>query len=288
MGKDSCRRKKGGVWVAIKPHCPIEPGMEICESKLFKRKGELSLNITVQKEVDTPKLELNNKTVIIACDIGETNPLVSVELWNQGKKRENAQFLGGEIRSVRAHYNHLKKRVGRKKIKHAVKWIKKHVGDKEKRKVNDILHKVTTKIVDRAETLKRSGYEAVIVFGDLKKVRRPRVKRKTRCKKNNRKIHTMPSYKIKHMLTYKALWKEIPAIPLNEAYTSKLCWRCGSLNTEIRKRSFRCKECGLEYNRDLNGAINIGNRLLGYMLKSRASVNMPQTSPEYIAPKGDC
>ncbi|MFX0162343.1 MAG: zinc ribbon domain-containing protein, partial [Candidatus Hodarchaeota archaeon] len=66
--------------------------------------------------------------------------------------------------------------------------------------------------------------------------------------------------------------------------TSKLCWRCRSLNTEIRKRCFRCKDCGLEYNRDLNGAINIGNRLLGYMLKSRASVNTPQTSPEYTTP----
>ena len=95
----------------------------------------------------------------------------------------------------------------------------------------------------------------------------------------------MPSYKIKQMLTYKALWEEVPVIPLNEAYTSKMCWRCGNLNSEIRKRSFRCKDCGLEYNRDLNGAINIGNRLLSYMLKSRALVNTPQTSPENTAPK---
>ncbi|MFX0161778.1 MAG: zinc ribbon domain-containing protein [Candidatus Hodarchaeota archaeon] len=53
----------------------------------------------------------------------------------------------------------------------------------------------------------------------------------------------------------------------------------------MRKRSFRCKDCGLEYNQDLNGAINIGNRLLNYMLKSRAAVNTPQTSPENTAPK---
>ncbi|MFB0544862.1 MAG: hypothetical protein ACETVN_04035, partial [Asgard group archaeon] len=77
--------------------------------------------------------------------------------WNQGKKRKNIQFLGREIRNVKAHYNNLKKRVGRKKIKHTLCWIKKHVENKEKRKVNEILHKATTKIVDRAETLKRSG-----------------------------------------------------------------------------------------------------------------------------------
>ncbi len=197
--------RRGGVWVAVKPHCPIESDMEICESKLFKRNGEFYIHITVQKDVEVPKPELTNEAVVIACDIGESNPLVSVELWHQGRKRENAQFLGRDVTSVRAHYNNLKKLVGRKKIKHATNWIKKHVENREKRKVNDILHKATTKIVDRAKTLKRLGYGPIIVFGDLKKVRNSRVKGKTRCRKNNRKIHTMPSYKIKHMLTYKAL-----------------------------------------------------------------------------------
>lgn len=127
--------RRGGVWVAVKPHCPIEPEMEICESKLFKRNGEFYIHITVQKEVDVPKPEINNKTtVVIACDIGEASPLVSVELWDQGRKRKNAQFLGGEMRSVRAHYNHLKKRVGRKKIKHAANWIKTCVETKRKEK----------------------------------------------------------------------------------------------------------------------------------------------------------
>jgi len=289
--------KRGGVWVAIKPHCPIELDMEICESKLFKKNGSFFLHIIVQKEVKIPKLEITDKTVLIACDIGEANPLTSVELWNQGENRKNIRFLGREIRNVRMHYNNLKKRVGRKKIKHGVRWIKKHIESKEMKEVNDILHKATTKIANRAKSLKGIGYEPIIVFGDLKRVRRPRIKGKTRCRKNNRKIHTMPSHKTKHMLFYKALWEEIPIIPLNEAYTSQLCWRCKSLNTEIRKRSFRCKDCGLEYNRDLNGAVNIGNRLLGYMLKSRAvpqsvaaiekEVNQPKTSPVYITPKGD-
>ncbi|MFX0162752.1 MAG: IS200/IS605 family accessory protein TnpB-related protein, partial [Candidatus Hodarchaeota archaeon] len=184
--------------------------MEICESKLFKINGEFYLHITVQKEVEVPKPELTNKTtVVIACDIGEATPLVSVELWDQGRKRKNAQFQGEEIRRLRAHYNNLKKQVGQKKIKHAANWIKTRVGNKEKRKVNDILHKATTKIVNRAKSLKRSGYEPVIVFGDLKNVRQTRVKGKTRCRKNNRKIHTMSSYKIKQMLTYKALWEEV-------------------------------------------------------------------------------
>ncbi len=38
-------------------------------------------------------------------------------------------------------YNWVKKSVGRKKIKHAAKWIKKHVKHKESRKVAEVLHK---------------------------------------------------------------------------------------------------------------------------------------------------
>ena len=289
--------RRGGLWVAIKPHCPIEPDMEVCESKLFKKSGDFYLHISVQKEVRIPKPEITNKTVLVACDIGEANPLTSVELWNQGKTRKDVQFLGREIRNIRSHHNNLKKCVGRKKIKHAVRWIKKHIENSETRKVNDILHKATTRIMNRTKSLKESGHQPIIVFGDLKRTRQPRIKGKTRCRKNNRKIHTMSSHKTKHMLTYKALWEEIPVVSLNEAYTSQLCWRCKGLNTEIKKRSFRCKDCGLEYNRDLNGAVNIGNRLLGYMLKSRAvpqsvtaierEVNQPQTSPVFNAPKGD-
>ncbi len=289
--------RRGGVWVAIKPHCPIEPEMEVCESKLLKKNGDFYIHIAVQKEVKIPEPELTDRTVIIACDIGEANPLASVELWNQGENRKNIWFLGRGIRNIRAHYNNLKKHVGRKKIKHGVGWIKRHIENREMKRVNDILHKTTTKIVNRAKSLKELGYQPIIVFGDLERVIQPRIKGKSRCRKNNRKINTMPSYKIRHMLTYKALWEEIPIIPVNEAYTTQICWRCKSLNTEIRKRSFRCKDCGLEYNRDLNGAINIGNRLLGYMLKSRAvpqsvtalkgEVNQPQTSSVFAAPKGD-
>lgn len=44
--------RNGGVWVAIKPHCPIEPGMEICEFKLFERNGDFYLYIIVQKELN--------------------------------------------------------------------------------------------------------------------------------------------------------------------------------------------------------------------------------------------
>ena len=45
-------------------------------------------------------------------------------------------------------------------------------------------------------------YDAIIAYGDIRGVRKPRIKGETRCRKNNRKVHTMPSFKVKHMLAY--------------------------------------------------------------------------------------
>ena len=95
------------------------------------------------------------------------------------------------------------------------------------------------------------------------------------------------SLKVKHMLTYKALWEGIPCVGIGEAYTTQQCHKCGSMNTVVNKRLFKCEECGLEYNRDLNASINIGNRLSGYMLDSMGSSEPPLTSPVSIIPKGN-
>ena len=73
------------------------------------------------------------------------------------------------------------------------------------------------------------------MYGDLKNVRKLRVKGKTRCRRATGKVHTMPSHKIKHTLTYKALWEGIPIIGINEPYAFQLRWICGSLNAEIKK-----------------------------------------------------
>jgi transposase len=68
----------------------------------------------------------------------------------------------------------------------------------------------------------------------------------------------------------------IPVYFVGEAYTSKTCHRCGSLNTLVEKRLFRCRECGLEYNRDLNAAVNIASRSFGYILGDRGSCDAPE------------
>jgi transposase len=50
------------------------------------------------------------------------------------------------------------------------------------------------------------------------------------------------------------------AVP--EAWTSIICWKCGSKGVRPRQNYFKCPECGHKTNADRNGAINIAGRLI--------------------------
>lgn len=65
-----------------------------------------------------------------------------------------------------------------------------------------------------------------------------------------------------------------------EAWTSKTCHRCESINTRRTGQSLLwCLNCGLQYNADWNSAINIGSAFLPVALGRRAT--------EGLAPTGD-
>ncbi len=51
--------------------------------------------------------------------------------------------------------------------------------------------------------------------------------------------------------------------------------------TRMKERIFKCGVFGLKYNRYFNGAVNIGNRLSGYMLKARRSGPANSPSEQY-------
>ena len=272
--------KYGGIWVAIKPHEDFPDEYKVCESKLYRRNGRFYLNVTIEKEVN---VELPKENIaVISIDVGETNP-IAYTVYADGKIL-GVGLEGREIRRIRMHYLWRRREIGRKKVKHALRIIKK-IGHKERDKVRDILHKATTKIVKIAKKLREQGYNPVIAIGDVKNIRKPREKGKPRNRKLNRMIHSMPSYQVKYMLQYKALWDGIPVMLVNEAYTSQLCWRCGAYG-KVDGRRFLCPECGLDYNRDLNASRNILNRSLGYMLRDWAVVNQPISPPVSNAPKG--
>ena len=59
-------------------------------------------------------------------------------------------------------------------------------------------------------------------------------------------------------------------VAINESWTSKRCSRCDSINTtRERQGKFNCHDCNYELNADLNGAKNIGKKLIQQSLKPK-------------------
>jgi len=228
---------------------------EICDSMLIKKDDGFYLHITIKKEV-----KLTPKSNAIGVDLGEKVLATSVALTGPSDSGtiEEPEFHGREARGVRRHYAWLRKKLGEKKA------LEKHkeIGGKESRRIDNMCHKIAKDIVEKAEK-----HDAVIVVGDLKGIG----SRDTgKGKIMNRLINFMPYGKLTKYIEYKALWKEIPVVKADESYTSQTCHRCGRKGKRPSQGLFKCPNCGLEYNADLNGAINIASEFLDQWLRNGA------------------
>jgi len=254
---------RGGVKVPIQfPKNQEELlSLSIREGKLIWKGNHWSLHITVMKEVE---VKPQPSSTVLAVDLGERYIATSVVIAKGVMK--NPRFNGKKVRGIRRHYAWLRKRLGERKLLCAIRRI----GHTEKRKVNAILHKISRDIVNEAKKQK-----ATIVLGDLKGIRKM-----AKGKRMNRIVANMPYYRLTQMITYKALWEGIPVIKVSEKNTSKTCHKCGAEGKRPFQGLFKCPYCGLEYNADLNGAINIAKRSLGYMPSDGAVLDTALNSGE--------
>jgi len=248
--------RRGGVWVAVKPHCEITADLEICESKLVRKNSEYFLHLTVKREVEVKTSYFS----VLAVDLGIRHAACSVDT-----RSGETHFYGRELRRVRGHFFHLRRKLGEKKLLSVVKRI----GGKESRVTNDQLHKIAKAIVDEAERL-----NTIIAIGNPKGIRR-----NGKGRRFNRKLNSWPFWKLRRYIEYKANWRGIRVVDVNEAYTSRLCWRCGTIGVRSGRHRglFECPRCGLKENADRNGAFNIGRRALGQVSKVGAVVSQPVT-----------
>jgi len=143
----------------------------------------------------------------------------------------------------------------------------KRIGGKEGRITNDQLHKIAKTIVGEAERL-----SAIIAIGNPNGI-----KRNGRGRRFSRKPNSWPFWKLRQYIEYKANWRGIRVVEVSEAYTSKRCWRCGTIGARSGKQHglFECPRCGLKENADRDGAF-ICRRALG-QVKVGAVVSQPVT-----------
>lgn len=246
--------KRKGIWLPIKTgNNAIKLIKEETTRgiRILKRNDGYYIRLTIQKEIN----EITSYSNILAIDLGEKN-IASV----CGTSDRIPLFLGKNVRGLRRHYSWLRKILGKKKL---LKKIKK-IEQKEKNKVNSVLHLISKIIIDIA--YKTSSF---IVLGDLRGIRNSA---KNKGKRMRRLVGNMPYYKLTQMIEYKAKWIGIKVLKIKEYNTSKTCNKCGHIDKNSRKTQgyFKCKNCGYEINADYNACLNIIKRSLGYILNGGA------------------
>lgn len=137
---------------------------------------------------------------------------------------------------------------------------------KEERIVNQQLHIIANEIVAYAKQFEKP----IITMEELNRIR----ENTNGSAKLNRRLHAWSFRKIQTYIEYKASLEGIPVVYINPKNTSKRCHRCGHV-AQANGKEFRCPECGLRYNRDLNAAINIAHALTRGM--GWGSVNPPDS-----------
>jgi len=172
---------RGGINVPIKTYEPITKDIVCREAKIIRKGDGWFVFITVEKEVE----ERDPKSVL-AVDLGIRWIATTVNSNNPKPK-----FYGKELRKVKGRYFYLRRSLALKK---AYKTIKK-VGHKERRVVNDILHKISRAIVSEA----LENY-SMIVLGKLKGIRRNGKGRRFNRRLNN----GFPYHRLSRFIEHKA------------------------------------------------------------------------------------
>lgn len=250
----------GGIWCPIQLAYSQEPLLkeDVRETLLVRRRKGWFLHITVQQDV-----ELNVPDAsVVAVDFGERHIATSVE-W-QGRF-QNPVFYGTEVRGIRRHFAWLRKRLGNKK---ALRTIKK-VGRAENRKVNAVLHSISRAIVDRAKEL-----NAVILLGSPngESMRRKALRK---GKRFTRIVYSMPYYRLRMLIEYKAVQEGLTVVNANEEWTSKTCSFCGEISARPRQDLIVCPH-GHRLNADINACRNLIERFLDHWLRDGAILASPK------------
>ena len=190
------------------------------------------------EQSDQPQIQVNN---YIGIDLNATshcavvaNPLTCKVI-----------KLGKQAPHIHKKYKTLRRKLQYKKLFKKLKQTK----GKETRKVKDINHKISKKIVDIAKE-----NNCGIKLEKLTNIRRN--------KKNSKAfryiLNSWSYYQLGQMIEYKAHLQGIPVQYINPAFTSQTCSKCGLIGNR-KVKNFKCENCNHIDHADVNAAFNIAN-----------------------------
>src|SRR2546421_694706 len=152
---------------------------------------------------------------------------------------------------IKSNYRMVKSQFKRNDIRIRTRVFSKY-GEKQRNRVQPLLHNVSKKIVDDAKT-KRNG----IVMEKLTGMRRLYHRGNGQSRHYRARMNSWSYGELQRQIEYKARWEGVKVIYVPARNTSKRCSICGYKTLESTQRRLLCPHCGAILDRDENAARNI-------------------------------
>lgn len=211
-------------------------------------KEELELHVVIEKE-EVEKKE-NGPDCFATIDLGQ------IHLGAVTAETKNALVLSGRgIRSLKRGHSKSLGKLAKKQVRcktgsrryKKIQRAKRRLKARNKRRVRDLRHKGTTKIIDFCKNQKVTK----IFVGD------PSGVRKHKCgRHHNQRISQWEFGKDLSYLEYKAKKAGIMCFNGTERGTSSCCPEC-SYRKKVRSRVWKCPRCNFICHRDIVGTMNM-------------------------------
>ncbi len=224
----------------------------------------VTLKIEVLKDVERPPAVLSIDLGIkkAACSVLLTRTgYRHVRYWKQEDKLRQMSTLDDRTASLQR----LKERfISAGKSPDRVTTKLRELSGKRARVSIELDKNLVRDISDHIKELAQD-YDLYVAIGKLKGIRNTARKGNYKGRRFRRMIHRWTFARVRDMLQHKlaALGldkKRFRAVP--ESWTSIMCHKCGHKGIRPKQSLFICHTCGYKANADLNGAVNIGKRLI--------------------------
>jgi transposase len=249
----------------------------------------VTLDIHPLKSAESPPAVLSIDLGInkAACSVLLTQKgYKQVRYWKQEDKLRRLKHLDGQITSLQSKKEHL---IKEGENPDSVTARLRNLSGKRKRVSNEMDRKLVREITDYIQEIALK-YEAYVAIGHLRGIRNVARKGNFRGSTYRGMIHRWSFARIRNLLMLKLKTigfdsRRFLAVP--EQWTSIKCHKCGHKGIRPKQNLFICHTCGYRTNADLNGAINIGRRLIMLIpsLRDEKGLGMWLLSKEKLTPK---
>jgi IS605 OrfB family transposase len=221
------------------------------------RDGQYYIHIQLKDEVPDP----HPTKKVIGVDFGRRDIAVTSngDSWN-GKQLTETRDRYNRVRTSLQQKASTRTRSSRRRCRQVLVRL----SGRERRFQSWVNHNISKTIIQQAKQ-----EQALIAVENLTGIRE-RTNQKPRNKTERRRSNSWAFYQLRMFLEYKGLKDGVEVIAVPPAYTSQTCHQCLHIGLRSDKK-FKCGNCGLSCDADLNGAKMI--QLLGLSVSQPGGSN---------------